>query len=395
MSRHNENETGIFAASSSTTAETPTPLRIPSLPGFENGTLVRGRKEQQSSQTSTPASDQDSPLYISPKKARRRQRQSLSAISNRSIITDYEAEISSRLASRLNREKLSWETINAEILEWQTVCRTGRPSWWSPASRWTRQQRARSRTSRDLAGFGGAGYDDLGDNWPTPAQRFEQGKRKGTPNTDEQAFITAVQLLSVSFTLPVKQFENYKSSTSLYFANLSSGGVPDARLISSLRMHTDNRWSPAFGHEARSTSPEYLRNGTHSGELPLASLGDAPLSLDLSYLGKIRRPKRRRKRHGVRYVTPVDTSRQENVEKVDDQRSGPVMPSPDLNSSDFNSVEGSFNDSTPPAKSHLVPGQKAHSCPVSPTLTTKSVGSKKTRLQRHLPIHEEKDAHLE
>ncbi|OBT50075.1 hypothetical protein VE04_09707, partial [Pseudogymnoascus sp. 24MN13] len=87
---------------------------------------------------------------------------------------------------------------------------------------------------------------DFGDNWPAPTQRFQQQKHmKGTSNTQEQAFITAVQLLSVSFTLPVEQFENYKSSTNLYFAT-ASDGVPDARLISSLRMHTDYRWSPAF-----------------------------------------------------------------------------------------------------------------------------------------------------
>lgn len=386
MRRHNENETGMFVASSSTRAEVPTPFMLPQLHGSDNSSTVRRRKQQESPQTSTPASDQDSPLYISPKKARRRQRQSLSAISNRSIITDYEAEISSRLANKLNREKLAWETINAEILEWQTVCRTGRPSWWSPASRWTCQRRARSRTSRDWGNMETANCADFGNNWPTPAQRFEQQKHKGTSTAQEQAFITAVQLLSVSFTLPVEQFENYKNSTSLYFSNLAFDSVPDARLISSLRMHTDYQWSPAFGHEARSTSPEYLRKETHGEELPLASLGDAPLSLDLSYSGRSRRMKRRRKRHRVRNVTPADTSRQENVEKADGQRSTPVLSSTFLNSG-----EGSISDSTRQTKSHLMPGHKAHSCPVSPTLTTKSVVSKQSRLQHHPPTHGEKD----
>lgn len=382
MTLYNENESRIFVANSPTRVETTATPGLSPSSKYGDDTIARSRKQE--SLRSTQTSDQDSPLYISPKKARRRQRQSLSAISNKSIVTSDDAEISSRLANRLNREKLAWETINSEILEWQTVCRTGQPSWWSPASRWTRQRRARSRTSRDIASFGGVECDGLGDNWTTPAQLFEQQKHisKGSSNTQEQAFITAVQLLSVSFTLPVKQFENYKNSA-MYFSSLASDGVPDARLISSLRMHTDYRWSPAFGHEARSTSPEYLRKATHGGELPLASLGDAPLSLDLSHSGRRRRSKRKRKRHRVRYVTPADTSRQEHVGNVDGQR-----PNPDLRSFASNSVEGSFGDSM---KSHLVPGRSSHSCPVSPTLTAKEIRSRATRLRHHLPTQVEID----
>ncbi|KFY03718.1 hypothetical protein O988_01279 [Pseudogymnoascus sp. VKM F-3808] len=367
-------------------ANSPTGAALPTLSNPDNDTIPRGRRHR----TSTETSDQDSPLYISPKKARRRQRQSLSAISNKSILTNDGAEIPFTVSSRLNREKLAWETINAEILEWQTVCRTGRPSWWSPASRWTRRRRVRSTAGRGvMVTSEGVG---LGDNWITPAQRFEQQKHmlKGTPSTQEQvtqeqAFITAVQLLSVSFTLPVEQFQNYKNSANLYFATLASDGVPDARLISSLRMHTDYRWSPAFGHEARSTSPEFHRKATRGGELPLASLGDAPLSLDLSYSGRSRRSKRRRKRHRVRYVTPADSSRQDHVEKSDDQRSNPDPPR-----SAFSSLEESVSDSTRQTKSHLIPGRRAHSCPVSPTLTTKSVTSRGHRLH-HLPTQVEID----
>ncbi|KFY40285.1 hypothetical protein V494_03585 [Pseudogymnoascus sp. VKM F-4513 (FW-928)] len=387
MGQYSENENSTAVANSPKIAEISAISNRPPLPGSDNGTIVRGGKQQDSPQTDTPTTDKDSPLYISAKKARRRQRQSLSAISNRSIVTDYEAEISSRVASRLNREKLAWETINAEILEWQTVCRTGRPSWWSPASRWTRQRRARSRTGGDWASLAEAEYGDFGDSWPTPAQRFEQQKlSKGISNPQEQAFITAVQLLSVSFTLPVEQFENYKNSTNLYFANLASDGVPDARLISSLRMHTDYRWSPAFGHEPRSSSPEYLRKGTHGREQPLAGLGDAPVSLDLSHSGRSRRSKRKRKRHRMRYVTPADTSRQEHADKVDSQGGNPGLRSPVSSP-----VEESLSDSTRKTKTHMMPGRRAHSCPVSPTLTTKPVGSRPTRLQHHLPTHEEKD----
>ncbi|OBT67415.1 hypothetical protein VE03_03113 [Pseudogymnoascus sp. 23342-1-I1] len=385
MTIYNENETGTFVANGSTKAEPPATSGLPQSSKSRADTIARSRKQE--SLRSSQTSDQDSILYISPRKARRRQRQSLSAISNNSIITNDDAEISSRLANRLNREKLAWETINAEILEWQTVCRTGQPSWWSPASRWTRQRRARSRTSRDITSFEGPGFGGLGDNWSTPAQRFEQQKHmsKGASNTQEQAFITAVQLLSVSFTLPVEQFENYKNSA-MYFASVASDGVPDARLISSLRMHTDYRWSPAFGHEARSTSPEYLRKAPHGGELALGSLGDAPLSLDLSYSGRSRRSKRKRKRHRIRYVTPADTSRQEHVEKVDSQR-----PNPDLPSSTSGLVEGSFIGSTQQTRPHMLPGRSAHSCPVSPTLTSRSVGTRARRLRHHLPTQVEID----
>ncbi|ELR08239.1 hypothetical protein VC83_04538 [Pseudogymnoascus destructans] len=379
MSRHRENESRIFVANSPKGADSPGTPRLPPLSNPGDDTIARSRKQE--SPRSTQTSDQDSPIYISPKKARRRQRQSLSAISNTSIIANDDAEISSRVANRLNREKLAWETINSEILEWQTVCRTGRPSWWSPASRWTRQRRARSGTSRDVADMGTA---DFGDNWSTPTQLFEQQKHiKSTSNTQEQAFITAVQLLSVSFTLPVEQFENYNNSTNLYFAT-ASDGVPDARLISSLRMHTDYRWSPAFGHEARSTSPEYLHKATHGGEQSLAGLGDAPVSLNLSYSRRSRRSKRKRKRHQIRYVTPADRSGQEHVEKLDSHRSTQA-----LERSALDSVEGIFSDSTRQTKSRLLPGRKARSCPVSPTLNTESVGSRATRLH-HLPTQIER-----
>ncbi|KFX99087.1 hypothetical protein V490_01956 [Pseudogymnoascus sp. VKM F-3557] len=373
-------------------ANSPTAATIPTLSKTVEDTIP-GQRRQESLQTSTETSDQDSALYISPKKARRRQRQSLSAISNKSMLANDGAEISAIVSSRLNREKLAWETINAEILEWQTVCRTGRPSWWSPASRWTCRRRVRSTTSRDLGVMGISECVGSGDNWTTPAQRFEQQNHilKDTPGTQEQAtqqqaFITAVQLLSVSFTLPVEQFQNYKNSANLYFTTLASDGIPDARLISSLRMHTDYRWSPAFGHEARSTSPEYHHKAAHGRELPLGGLGDAPLSLDLSYSGGSRRSKRRRKRHRVRYVTPADSSRQDHVEKSDDQRSNPDPPR-----SAFSSLEESVSDSTRQTKSHLIPGRRAHSCPVSPTLTTKSVTSRGHRLHHHLPTQVEID----
>ena len=135
-----------------------------------------------------------------------------------------------------------------------------------------------------------------------------------------------------------------------------------------------------------SSSPEYLHRATHGGGLPLAKLGDASLSLDLSYSGRSRRSKRRRKRHRVRYVTPADTSRHEHVEKVDDQRSNPDLPSPPLNA-----VEGSFSDSTQQTRPHLMPGRRAHSCPVSPTLTTKTVSSRASRLHHQLPTKVEED----
>jgi hypothetical protein len=77
--------------------------------------------------------------------------------------------------------------------------------------------------------------------------------------------LIAVHLLGACFTLPPEHIPSYKSSVDHCFDTPGSREMPNSRLISSLRMHTDARYSPSFGHQARNTSPANRWQGAYDG----------------------------------------------------------------------------------------------------------------------------------
>lgn len=320
MTRFNENESRIFLSKSyPTLRETPTPPKTLPLPG--SGDIIQQRaKKRKSSTQSSHASDQESTLYMASTKNRRQQRvsrQSLSAISNKSILSPDDPEIAYKLARSLSREKLAWKIINREIAEWQNVCQTGRPSWWSPASRGTRRLRSQSSINRDMSTVTKPRPDEI-DDFYYPGLYSESEKRGATdndredhPRAHELIFVIAIQLLSACFTLPADQFSSYKSPANLRFDAFGSNYIPDARLISSLRMHMNYRWCPAFGHEARNTSPEYIHQAIYSGGSPRTTPGQDFYSPQVDDSGRI---STKRKKHRARHVTPADSSHQKHWE---------------------------------------------------------------------------------
>ncbi|KAK6609135.1 hypothetical protein H4I96_03066 [Botrytis cinerea] len=172
------------------------------------------------------------------------QRRTLSAMSNSSLATlgqNWDSGIDSDLDSEA--EEVSWDIINKEIHEWQYVCRTGRPFWWSPEFK--------STHSSDI---------------------------------QELAKVIAVQLLGACFTLAPEYLVPLTSTLASY--NRKGGSkLPDSRMISSLRMHTQFRYSPCFGHQARGTSPiqpwdcgGYDGSSTFSSS-PTCSGGATPLTI--------------------------------------------------------------------------------------------------------------------
>lgn len=82
-----------------------------------------------------------------------------------------------------------------------------------------------------------------------------------------QAMITmiAVQLLATCFTLPPESERYSRPPASYRHRSFPSGSSSDPRLISSLRLHTHFRNSPALGHHARNSSPTLAWPGGRSG----------------------------------------------------------------------------------------------------------------------------------
>jgi hypothetical protein len=245
---------------------------MPSLPKITVKLRVRRPTSLASSQTSA----EEEPLFMASRSARKHYR-SLSPISNRAPRKKSRQSESSakKRDDDPAHENLAWDIINREISEWQTVCQTGRPSWWSPVSKWT-QGGARSTWQEEVRAI--PPWRMNLDHGHRPGQRFDNQRRAVTDsyladdrNVQDLAHLIAIQLLGACFTLPPEHISGYKSPAYNCFDTLSLSEMPDSKLISSLRMHTEARYSPSFGHQARNTSPAYRWQGAHDGNSPSRS----------------------------------------------------------------------------------------------------------------------------
>lgn len=191
-------------------------------------------------------------LYMAdPKHSRRSARKSLSSVGNHAG-RRYDGS-SDEMGDA--RDELSWNIIDQEIYEWQYVCQTGRPYWWSPESRYTRLKKFQPRLHDMTTGWWMRGLDGR----PKPV--FAEKRRAVSDNyfcdpstVHDLAHLIAVQLLGACFTLPPDHVLGVPSPNST-IDQYAGGRLPDPRMISSLRMHAQFRYSPSFGHQARNTSP--------------------------------------------------------------------------------------------------------------------------------------------
>ncbi|QSZ33471.1 hypothetical protein DSL72_005039 [Monilinia vaccinii-corymbosi] len=199
-------------------------------------------------------------LYLADTKQTQRprsSRRSLSTLSNSSLITlggNWNDEIDSDLDSEA--EEVSWGIINREIHEWQYVCRTGRPFWWSPEFKSGRVSTLppHNRTKVSTRAWM---RDITDDSRPHQRKRYptmDDSNIADSTDLHELAKVIAIQLLGSCFTLAPEYLVPLPSRPTSYNRKGDSQ-LPDARMISSLRMHTQFRYSPCFGHQARSTSP--------------------------------------------------------------------------------------------------------------------------------------------
>ncbi|APA14020.1 hypothetical protein sscle_12g087900 [Sclerotinia sclerotiorum 1980 UF-70] len=185
------------------------------------------------------------------------QRRSLSTMSNSSLGTlgeNWDSEINSDIDSEA--EEVSWDIINKEIQEWQYVCRTGRPFWWSPEFKSSRMSTLSPKNLREvstrawLRGVTDDSRPHLKKRYPT----MDDSNFGNSSDVQELAKVIAVQLLGSCFTLAPEYLLPLPSSPTSYNRK-GDTKLPDSRMISSLRMHTQFRYSPCFGHQARNASP--------------------------------------------------------------------------------------------------------------------------------------------
>ncbi|KAH7383130.1 hypothetical protein BKA64DRAFT_727180 [Cadophora sp. MPI-SDFR-AT-0126] len=222
---------------------------------FKSTRSARFQSHTGSRQSENSLSENSQILYMAdPKTSKsRRARLSLSSIGNH---VDRRFDGSSDDKEDVHDfDALSWDVIDQEIYEWQYVCKNGRPYWWSPESKYTRLKRFQPRLIKEPSPrFWMRELDGR------PKQAYAEKRRAVSDNyfcdpraIHDLAHLVAVQLLGACFTLPPDHILGVPSPN--YTIENTSTGLPDPRMISSLRMHTHFRYSPCFGHQARNTSP--------------------------------------------------------------------------------------------------------------------------------------------
>jgi hypothetical protein len=204
-------------------------------------------------------------------------------------------------------EELVANVINREIYEWQYVCETGRPYWWSPEQKYHRLRKHFPRKSTDHNPRTWMSSREV-DDCPKPTydarrRTVSEGYLSDSVNAHTLAHTIAIQLLSSCFTLPPYHVSSVPPPNYPTFDKVGGPTVPDPRMIRSLRMHTNFRYSPSFGHQACNTSPVPLWPVLFDGQsrntsLPGSSGGSGSQTPDIGTSGfKGKRNRRHRRLH--------------------------------------------------------------------------------------------------
>ncbi|CAG8977148.1 hypothetical protein HYALB_00003369 [Hymenoscyphus albidus] len=213
-------------------------------------------------------SENSQALYMNSRRTRKRAGSYFSSIDNTPIPKlDNPPSLKAELDNA--NEDLSWSIIDREILEWQYMCETGRPYWWSQEAKYNR-----FKSLIPLA------YNDLGTHSSTnkldgcPKPIYHERRRAvsesylvDSSNVNSLAHMIAIQLLGSCFTLPPDQITGTPPTDYAPFDKCDASILPDPGLISSLRLHSHFRYSPCFGHEPRNTSPVQLWPAIYDGPL--------------------------------------------------------------------------------------------------------------------------------
>lgn len=234
----------------------------------------RSRCSQSSDRSENCNSGDSQILYMTSKKKKRRRNRSLSCIGNGSDRrTDGSSDAKADLGDDELNQYASLNIIDREIFEWQYVCQTGRPYWWSPEAKYYRVKKVQPRITTEAGPK--IWYREV-DKRPKPAytvqRRAVTDSFLSDPSTvHDLAHLVAIQLLGACFTLPPDSTVGLPSPCYTSVDKHGSTRLPDPRMISSLRMHNNFRYSPSFGHQPRNSSPVQLWPGLYDGPSPISS----------------------------------------------------------------------------------------------------------------------------
>ena len=267
---------------------------------------TRSRCSQPSNRSENYESEDSQILYMAPKKKTRGQNRSLSSISNSpGRKMDGLSDAKKDLRDEEFGQYASLNIIDREIFEWQYVCQTGRPYWWSPEAKYHRIKKIQPRITTEAGPR--IWYREV-DERPKPAygvqRRAITDSFLSDPSTvHDLAHLVAIQLLSACFTLPPDSTVGLPSPCYTSLDKHGSTSFPDPRMISSLRMHTNFRYSPSFGHQPRNSSPVQLWPGLYDGPSPISSPTTANIDAITTDIGTSADPPKRSKHRWTFHAT--------------------------------------------------------------------------------------------
>lgn len=204
-------------------------------------------------------------------------------------------------------EGSSWDIIDREIYEWQYVCRTGRPYWWSPKSKHGRLNMGRKKLDPEPGTriWVGDTSDPTRDEYKPRRRAVSDGFLTDPSAVGDKAHMVAIQLLSSCFTLPpASVLPSSSQNRGLSEKNRSASLTNlNSTMISSLKMHTRYRYSPCYGHQGRNTSPEQISSDPHDSYAPSSALTPLERSMHTPDIGTSDNVTKRRRVHRALHVT--------------------------------------------------------------------------------------------
>jgi hypothetical protein len=214
-------------------------------------------------------SDNSQVLYMATPRADTHRGRSSSVSASNVEIEPCAVSAEVRIAEVAAAETRAWGMIEQEISEWQYTCKSGRPYCWSREARRKRSySEHRFPDFSDNSFWSGDGSEDTPDE---QTETFSESHSKVTANLNATAEMVALQLLGSCFTLP--SYHAQMASKHMPRRAHSESPIPDPRLISSLRLHSQFRYSPSFGHQAPNPSPIQFGPGNYDGTPPPPSAG--------------------------------------------------------------------------------------------------------------------------
>ncbi|KAL3423306.1 hypothetical protein PVAG01_05053 [Phlyctema vagabunda] len=264
-------------------------------------------------------------LYMrSSKGYKRSSRESLSSISNKSIeikdTTTDSKPIKFRAESKA--DDLAWKVIDREIFEWQYVCRTGRPYWWSPESKCLRLKKIQPRVFHvPNPRIWRKEWDDSPKpDYDITRRTMSESYLADPSKIGDVAQLIAIQLLSACFTIP-PDHAGTPAPNNMTFGKAKFPDLLEYRMISSLRMHTHFRYSPAFGHQPRNTSPvESWPRTYESYDGPAGNLEASEADIEPPGTALRRQKSRRQRVHRALHMSDDSSSSYNSQDNSQDNR---------------------------------------------------------------------------